>query len=209
MNMLISHLFTKRTVPYGWCMNPKFVGHAVALEVSELYYAKNNFQIWDAELFPKIFPIIPPRNSLGTEVQTFKWIRRLELVWDIDCTKPIPSEERCDNLYHLTLISRKELLRFTLTIRGFEDEFWSAHRTLNTLEMLRKPVYDLKHAGSTIRIEEMLEGPNGKNRELIDWWPASGSADSGSCGFFQLSLEDWEKARIPVPLFSSVCTYTP
>ncbi|PVH96644.1 hypothetical protein DM02DRAFT_674678 [Periconia macrospinosa] len=187
-------------VPYDWCMNPKFVGHAMALEVAELYYTKTDFQIHNPELFPDIFPTILPRDPLGTKVQTFQLIRRLGLVWDMDCSKPNSFKEMYDILDHLTLISRKDLLRFDLLIRGFENEFFSPPQTLNTLEMLRKPVYDLKHAGSTIRVDQILEGPFIKTRELINWLKGSSAAASGNSGFFTLSAEDWEKASAPPSL---------
>lgn len=193
-------------------MNPKFVGHAMALELAEIYYTHNSFQIWDPELFPGIFPIIPPTDPLGIKVESFKLIRHLVLIWDVDCGRPKSFKEMYHILDQLTLISRKDLLCFHLTLRGFDDAFWSAPQTLNTLEMLRKPVYDLKHAGSTVRVDQILEIPrNMKKRELINWSRASASVDVGSTGFFQLSHEDWEKASIfsSAHFFSYKCKYTP
>ncbi|KAF2833565.1 hypothetical protein CC86DRAFT_415422 [Ophiobolus disseminans] len=126
---------SKDVQPKYFAMNPKFVGLAMAKEVTEAYYSQNRFHFTDRVQLRETLAGDP----FNTGVMATDHIHQITLQ-----IQP-PSWLEKDRL-----VVRIELQTQCSETPTLEDE----RGMYNILEMLRQPVYDLMHAGSGVCVTQ-------------------------------------------------------
>ncbi|CAI6342184.1 unnamed protein product [Periconia digitata] len=183
--------------PFHCFMNPETMGEKIATEVAQIYYTKNKFALPDTEFLP----IFLTHSAFDLPIQPFRFIRNLHVVMNIAYTNPVDLKKYHDDLSQLNRIPRKDLLCFQFSFYCYLREEDDDPSLLNVLEMLRKPIYDLKHAGSSILIKQANRLFYPDERQLLACGKFADNAEArvedaeevGKCpSFFNLSKDEWD-----------------
>ncbi|PVH95241.1 hypothetical protein DM02DRAFT_660338 [Periconia macrospinosa] len=171
--------------PFDWVFDPRFMAENMAEEIAQTYYSKHTFAVQLAEDIPTLLI----SDWFGNNIQPFRFIRRLYLFYKIRDMNHGELRKLHHALEPLNLITHKDTLRFYLDIRSeSDDKVYGNVCTLNLLEALRKPIYDLKHSGSRIWIIHERHMNSWARRTILDCKYTKEDADTG---FFNLTQERW------------------
>ncbi|KAJ4291682.1 hypothetical protein N0V90_009577 [Kalmusia sp. IMI 367209] len=183
--------------PGGWLLNHEYVGHGLARDMAEIFYAVNDF---NTDMYHLEELLTVDRTKTG--LKPYECVRgKLEI--RIPTTRCNGSSERAwqtteNEIEFLNGIHKKLSLLTLITHKSeVSIEMWlitsaplwqpaevGERRFYNTMESVRTPIYDLIHAGMSITVNHVAMS-SGRSQKISE----------EPLNYFRMSKEEWEAEK--------------
>lgn len=178
----------------GWLMNPEYVGHGLARDISEILYNMKDFRV---DIFHLEEMLLLDRSQTGLKpyehicrrisvrIPTTMWKASKKQAWKSTEYENTFLDILYKQLNLLKLITQDSKVSLELelltTSSSYSQPEAGERRFYNIMESVRAPIYDLIHGGYAIKI--FHTNMSNKRRVLISEEPLN---------YFRLSKEEWE-----------------
>ncbi|KAF2872187.1 hypothetical protein BDV95DRAFT_38360 [Massariosphaeria phaeospora] len=209
--------------PDSYAMDPRYMGESMAQEVAETYYSQNHFSV---PSYNKHLKGLLSSHPLLPAIRPFDLIRKVDvpieefqsaawLNWEQEKEQ---LDERYNRLSSLCMLSRRDQVQVKIELStqysAFkspshhpENELQEERHILNSLEVMRKPIYDLLHSGSKVILRHEQEPQHEDDDQVWQWryLTSFGERNDAVMNVFQLTAEEWQKVRCHRHVNSYLC----